>query len=126
VSPDKLGPVELLGERHHLEGFDGEVAELSRWLLSSAGVAQVAGTAATYVLSRGEKVVGHYALTLASVAHESAPSRLRREYRTRCALSCSHAWRWTWASRGVHLAVTFLSTPFGAVCEAVASSVPRQ
>jgi predicted N-acetyltransferase YhbS len=78
VSPEKLGPVELLGERHRLEGFDCGVADLNRWLLSSAMVAQAAGTAATYVLHRGEKVVGYYALAMASVAHESAPSRLRR------------------------------------------------
>jgi predicted N-acetyltransferase YhbS len=78
VSPEALGPVEPLGERHRLEGFDCGVADLNRWLVSSARVAQAAGTAATYVLCRGEKVVGYYALAMASVAHESAPSRLRR------------------------------------------------
>ena len=78
MSPEALGPVEPLGERHRLEGFDCGVADLNRWLVSSARVAQAAGTAATYVLCRGEKVVGYYALAMASVAHESAPSRLRR------------------------------------------------
>jgi GNAT superfamily N-acetyltransferase len=58
--------------------FDSGVEALDRWLRSSAHVAAAAGTAATYVLCRGERVVGYYALAMSSVAHERAPSRLRR------------------------------------------------
>jgi predicted N-acetyltransferase YhbS len=54
------------------------VEALDRWLRQSARVAVASGTAATYVLSRGEQVVGYYALAMSAVAHEQAPSRLRR------------------------------------------------
>ena len=51
---------------------------LDRWLQHSAQTAAAAGTAATYVLCRGERVIGYYALAMASVSHVGAPSRLRR------------------------------------------------
>lgn len=37
-----------------------------------------AGTPATYVLCRGQRVVGYYALAMSSITHEQAPSRPRR------------------------------------------------
>jgi predicted N-acetyltransferase YhbS len=78
VSDAPLRPVELLGEGHDVEGFDCGIEELDRWLVHTARVAARAGTAATYVLCRGRAVVGYYALAMGSVAHASAPSRLRR------------------------------------------------
>ena len=75
---EPLGPVEALSETHHLEEFDSGVQELDQWLRRSARVASAAGTAATYVLCRGQRVVGYYALAMSSVGHETAPSRLRR------------------------------------------------
>lgn len=73
-----LRPVGLLSATDRLESFDSGVADLDRWLRNSARVAAAAGTAATYVLRRGEKVVGYYALAMSAVAHDRAPSRLRR------------------------------------------------
>lgn len=73
-----LRPVQLLGDEHEVEGFDCGSSELDRWLVGTARTAAGAGTAATYVLCRGHKVVGYYALAMGSVAHSSAPSRLRR------------------------------------------------
>ena len=73
-----LRAVRPLSADDGLEGFDSGIAELDRWLRSSARVATAAGTAATYVLCRGEPVVGYYALAMSAVAHERAPSRLRR------------------------------------------------
>lgn len=70
--------VESLGQAHDLGAFDCGVESLDRWLRQSARVAAAAGTAATYVLSRGELVDGYYALAMSSVAHERAPARLRR------------------------------------------------
>ena len=61
-----------------LRDVDCGVAELNRWLQRSARVAASTGTAATYVLCRGRRVVGYYALAMSSVAHEHASSRLRR------------------------------------------------
>jgi GNAT superfamily N-acetyltransferase len=72
-------PVELLDPaRHDCDGFECGVAELDEWLVRTASVAAAAGTAATWVLCRDRRVVGHYALAMGSVQHEVAPSRLRR------------------------------------------------
>jgi GNAT superfamily N-acetyltransferase len=78
VNGGKLRPVELLSATDRLESFDSGVADLDRWLRNSAHVAASAGTAATYVLRRGVTVVGYYALAMSAVAHDGAPSRLRR------------------------------------------------
>jgi GNAT superfamily N-acetyltransferase len=78
VNGGELRPVTSLSVGDRVESFDSGVAELDRWLRNSARVAASAGTAATYLLRRGETVVGYYALAMSSVAHESAPSRLRR------------------------------------------------
>ncbi|MGH9091568.1 MAG: GNAT family N-acetyltransferase [Acidimicrobiales bacterium] len=71
-------PVELLSDTHDLDGFDCGSPELDGWLRTVARVARAAGTAATYVLCRDERVVGYYALAMSSVVHATAPSRLRR------------------------------------------------
>lgn len=51
---------------------------MDRWLAHSARTAAAAGTAATYVPCRDQRVVGYYALAMSSVAHARAPTRLRR------------------------------------------------
>ena len=73
-----LRGVELLDATHELDVFDCGVPALTRWLRQSARTAAATGTAATYVLSRDQRVIGYYALAMSSVAHERAPSRLRR------------------------------------------------
>jgi predicted N-acetyltransferase YhbS len=78
VNTGTLRPVELLSAGHHVDRFDSGVDDLDRWLRHSARVAAAAGTAATYVLRRGDQVVGYYALAMSAVAHAGAPSRLRR------------------------------------------------
>lgn len=78
MSETALRAVELLTPSHDLDQFAAGNAELDRWLRSSAKIARSAGTAATYVLCRGDRVVGYYALAMTSVVHADAPSRLRR------------------------------------------------
>lgn len=68
----------MLAVEDRLDRFDSGVVELDRWLRNSARIAASAGTAATYVLRRGEAVVGYYALAMSAVTHDHAPSRLRR------------------------------------------------
>ena len=75
---EPLGPVELLSDEHASDEFECGVAEFDRWLQRSARVAASTGTAATYVLCRGHRVVGYYALAMSSITHDQAPSRLRR------------------------------------------------
>lgn len=74
----ELRPVALLSVEDRLDSFDCGDDDLDRWLRNSAHVAASAGTAATYVLRRGETVVGYYALVMSAVSHDRAPSRLRR------------------------------------------------
>ncbi len=79
MSKPPLRPVELLDpDRHQLDVFASGVGELDDWLQHTSAVAAAAGTAATWVVCRGERVVGYYALAMGSVDHRAVPSRLRR------------------------------------------------
>jgi GNAT superfamily N-acetyltransferase len=79
VTAAALGPVELLDpDRHDVSGFDSGVPNLDDWLRHTAAVAAAAGTAATWALCRGDRVVGYYALAMGSVERRLAPSRLGR------------------------------------------------
>ncbi len=79
MSDIPLRPVELLDpSRHVVDEFDSGVASLDDWLRRTAAVAAAAGTAATWVLCRGDSVVGYYALAMGSVERGAAPSRLGR------------------------------------------------
>lgn len=78
MNAEALRAVERLSSNHDLSRFDSRVSVLDRWLENSAPIAARAGTAATYVLCRGERVVGYYALAMSAVRRADAPSRLRR------------------------------------------------
>lgn len=78
MSAEALRGIERLSAVHDLERFDSGVTSLDRWLRNSARVAARAGTAATYVLCRGDRVIGYYALAMSAIVHARAPSRLRR------------------------------------------------
>ena len=79
MSEPELGAVELLDpDRHDTSGFDSGVASLDDWLRNTAPVAKAAGSAATWVLCRGDRVVGYYALAMGSVERRASPSRLGR------------------------------------------------
>jgi predicted GNAT family N-acyltransferase len=78
LSTDRHRAVEALTDAHYLDDFGCGVEALDRWLRQSARVAAASGTAATYVLCQGERVIGYYALAMSAVEHEQAPSRLRR------------------------------------------------
>ena len=69
VDQEILRTVEALTAAHHLDEFDCGVDSLNRWLRQSALIAAASGTAATYVLCRGERVVGYYALAMSAVEH---------------------------------------------------------
>lgn len=79
MSAEPLRPVALFvpGD-HDVRTFDCGVGALDAWLQRTAAVAAAAGTAATWVLCRGERVVGYYALAMGSVGRGTVPSRLGR------------------------------------------------
>ncbi|BBX74253.1 GNAT family N-acetyltransferase [Mycobacterium shinjukuense] len=79
MSTPALGPVELLDpDRHDTARFSSGVEVLDHWLRRVAPVAAAAGTAATWVLCRGRRVVGFYALAMGSIERIRVPSRLGR------------------------------------------------
>ncbi|MDA8067554.1 MAG: GNAT family N-acetyltransferase [Actinomycetota bacterium] len=78
MSPEPLRAVAPLADHHAVESFSCGDEPLDPWLHRSARTATAAGTAATYVLCRGERVIGYYALAMGSVSRAGAPSRLRR------------------------------------------------
>jgi GNAT superfamily N-acetyltransferase len=78
MSAEAIRAVERLSLAHRLAPFESGVGDLDRWLRNSARTAGAAGTAATYVLCQGDRVVGYYALAMSAVVHAGAPSRLRR------------------------------------------------
>jgi GNAT superfamily N-acetyltransferase len=75
VSDPRVAP---LARDHRLDDFDSGVPDLDRWLKRFARVADAAGTARTYVLAIGGRVLGYYALAPGAVAREDMPARHAR------------------------------------------------
>jgi GNAT superfamily N-acetyltransferase len=69
---------ELLGDHHDLEGFNSGAPSLDGWFARKARANQVSGASRTYVLCRGDRVVGFYALAAGSVGHDLVPRKLRQ------------------------------------------------
>lgn len=68
----------LLAKHHELAGFDCGKAPLNDFLTKYALQNQASGGARTYVLTRGDRVIGYYSLTPASIAPEDAPARVMK------------------------------------------------
>jgi GNAT superfamily N-acetyltransferase len=73
-----LSRPELLGEHHIVADFDSGEPTLDMWLMRRAKANQVSGASRTYVVCRGETIVGYYALATGGVDLDAAPGRLRR------------------------------------------------
>jgi GNAT superfamily N-acetyltransferase len=73
-----FSPVEKLRFDHETESFDCGKAELNRFLDRFAFVSQRANTAQTYVVCRGNRVVGYYSLTVGQADHQDAPARISK------------------------------------------------
>jgi GNAT superfamily N-acetyltransferase len=73
-----FGPVEKLGAAHDLTSFDCGNEELNGFLRRRALASQQANSAQTYVVRRGEAVVGYYSLTVGAVGHAEAPERIKK------------------------------------------------
>lgn len=72
MSDLRIGPLERV---HQLDAFDSGADELDRWLHRFARIADGAGTAKTYVLASGNRVLGYYALTPGAVNRHELPER---------------------------------------------------
>ena len=67
-----------LARDHQLEVFDSGAPELDDWLRRFARMADAAGTARTYVLADGPRVLGYYALTPGAVDRAELSERHAR------------------------------------------------
>lgn len=68
----------LLSKEHDCSSFDCGKQPLNDFLKKHALQNQIGGGARTYVLTRGNIVIGYYSLAPASVAVEEAPSRVMK------------------------------------------------
>ena len=74
----RIGPPEPLGAGHDLSTFFSGSPALDDWLKRRALANQSSGASRTYVVSRGEIVIGYYALAVGAVAASEATGRVRR------------------------------------------------
>lgn len=74
----ELSPVEKLSADHELSDFDCGEPALNDWLARFALSNQAAGAARSYVVHRGGRVVGYYALAAGGVEREETPRRVAR------------------------------------------------
>ena len=69
---------EPLSDDHQTNAFSSGAPTLDAWLKRKARANQASGASRSYVLCRGQRVVGFYALAAGSVSHDLAPRRLRQ------------------------------------------------
>lgn len=78
TQPNVCTPPARLEKSHTCEGFSSGADELDEWLTKYAWQNQRANNATTFVTTAEERVVGYYALTVASVTRERAPDKLTK------------------------------------------------
>jgi ribosomal protein S18 acetylase RimI-like enzyme len=66
-----------LNENHDLQTFDSGSEVLDLWLKNKAGIAELTGTARTFVVLNNSEVVGFYSLAAGVVLRSSLPKPLR-------------------------------------------------
>lgn len=67
-----------LNQAHELDGFDCGQASLNLWLQHHARQAQGSGSARTFVVTDGQRVVGYFSLTVGQVDTLDAPEQVRK------------------------------------------------
>lgn len=75
---EPLSRPEHLAGHHDVEGFNCGEPSLDNWLIRRAKANQASGASRTYVVCRGDVVVGFYALAAGGIAIDQAPGRLKR------------------------------------------------
>jgi GNAT superfamily N-acetyltransferase len=78
ISAAPVSAPEPLREDHELGSFDSGEPSLDDWLVRRAKANQVSGASRTYVVRRGDLVVGYYAIASGGIDIDAAPGRLRR------------------------------------------------
>ncbi len=78
MTDDQPSAPRKLERTDDVSSFRSGAGELDEWLARYSWTNQRANSATTYVSVRGGRVVGYYAITVASVALNEAPDRLQR------------------------------------------------
>lgn len=73
-----LSAPQPLDAHHRLEAFDCGKPALTDWLHRHARQAQGSGSARTFVVCAGERVVGYFSLTVGQIDTLEVPERIRR------------------------------------------------
>ncbi|MCK9496839.1 MAG: GNAT family N-acetyltransferase [Dehalococcoidia bacterium] len=73
-----LSAIEPLSRTHQTELFECREPELTEWLRRFALVGQQSKSIRVYVVHRGERVVGYYALAAGAASRATAPERISR------------------------------------------------
>lgn len=68
----------LLNKNHNTNSFDCGEKALNEYLIKFAYINNQHSYSRTYVTCRNNQVMGYYTLTIGSVTHEKAPSRIRK------------------------------------------------
>ena len=63
---------------HETLGFDCGKESLNKWLVRYSKQSQASGSARTYVVAEGSRVIGYYSLTVGQVDTAEVPERVRR------------------------------------------------
>lgn len=67
-----------LANHHDVEAFASGAPTLEAWIKRKAWDNQASGASRTYILCRGDRVVGFHALAAGSVSHDLSPRKLRQ------------------------------------------------
>jgi GNAT superfamily N-acetyltransferase len=81
ISGAPLSAPEGLRADHQLAEFDSGERSLDEWLVRRAKANQVSGASRTYVICRGDVVVGYYDIASGGIDIDAAPGPLRRNMR---------------------------------------------
>jgi GNAT superfamily N-acetyltransferase len=72
------GALQALGTKHQLEDFNCGKAALNDWLVRPAMQAQSSGSARTFVVVEGLRVVGYFSLAVGQADAMEVPDRIRK------------------------------------------------
>ena len=73
-----LEPPRPLSIAFDISDFDCGVPERNLWLKQRALSNEALGASRTFVVTRENRVIGYYALTVGSITHAQAPGKIRR------------------------------------------------
>ncbi|MGO4917533.1 GNAT family N-acetyltransferase [Pseudogemmobacter sp. W21_MBD1_M6] len=76
--PKSLRAPEPLNDTHQMDAFTSGAPTLDGWLQRKARTNQMSGASRTYVVCRGDQVVGFYAVAAGSVSHDLLPRKLKQ------------------------------------------------